>query len=64
MLAATLAIPSVASAGRIPVAPTDVTVEFGQNQFPQDAAPFNHLLDPEEVTILKGGTGAIQTDVT
>lgn len=36
-------------------APADVTVQFGQNKFPQDPAPANHILDPNDITIKKGG---------
>jgi plastocyanin len=55
-LALILAIPTAATARETPVPPSDVTVQFGQNQFPQDPAPLNHFLDPDEVTISKGGT--------
>jgi plastocyanin len=58
MLAVTLAMSASVSARKTPPppTPTDLTVEFGQNQFPQDPAPANHILDPDEVTIAKGGT--------
>lgn len=56
VLAVTLAVPMAISADHIARVPTDVIVQFGQNQFPQDAAPFNRFMDPNEVTIVKGGT--------
>jgi len=56
VLAATLAMPMAVSAEQKDTAPSSVTVQFGQNQFPQDPAPANHVLDPNEVTIAKGGT--------
>jgi len=52
--AAALAAPiGAVAAGR---APTDAMVQFGQPTFPQDAAPLNHFLLPDEVTIARGGT--------
>jgi len=56
LFAATLAVPTVVSADQKEFAPSDVIVQFGQNQFPQDPQPLNHFLDPKEVTIVKGGT--------
>lgn len=53
-LAMTLAVPMAGSADL--AAPTEVVVQFGQNKFPQDPQPRNHFLDPDEVTIVKGGT--------
>ena len=34
----------------------DALVNFGHPVHPQPAAPNNHILDPNDVTILKGGT--------
>jgi len=55
VLAMGLAVPVGAWAARVE-APTEVTVQFGQFAFPQDPAPLNHFLDPDEVTIQKGGS--------
>ena len=55
LFAAALAVPMSVSAAPMDV-PSNVTVQFGQNQFPQDAPPFNRFMDPNEVTIVKGGT--------
>src|SRR5262249_39563552 len=56
VLAVTLAFPIAVLADKDDGAPADVTVQFGQNQFPQSAPPLNHILDPNDVTINKGGT--------
>ena len=41
--------------------PTDVVVQFGPSH-PQPAAPGNHVLVPDEVTVLKGGTVTFQVN--
>jgi plastocyanin len=56
VLAVTLAVPMAVSSDQNDGAPADVIVQFGQNQFPQSPAPANHFLDPNDVTINKGGT--------
>jgi len=61
-LALTLAAPLTQARGML--APTDVTVQFGQPTFPQDPAPLNHFLDPDEVTIQKGGTVTFEINGT
>src|SRR3954469_21506130 len=35
---------------------SEVTVQFGSPVFPQPPQPANHILFPDEVTIVKGGT--------
>ena len=55
LFAATLAVPMAVSGARVD-APSEVTVQFGQNSFPQAPQPLNHFMDPDEVTIVKGGT--------
>ena len=60
LLTATLAVPMAVSADHIP---EDQVVQFGQFQFPQDAAPFNWFLDPAEVTIVKGGSVTFEINV-
>jgi plastocyanin len=52
--ALTLVMPLAQARGMLP--PNDVTVQFGQPTFPQDPAPLNHILVPDEVTIARGGT--------
>lgn len=56
LLAAVLGIPLVVAAADKETAPASAMVQFGQPQFPQDPAPRNHFMDPDEVTIVKGGT--------
>ena len=55
-LAVTLAFSMGACSDNDDSAPAAVTVQFGQNKFPQDPAPANYILDPNDVTIKKGGT--------
>ena len=55
LFAATVAVPMAVSGARVDV-PSEVTVQFGPNLFPQPPQPLNHYLDPDEVTIVKGGT--------
>lgn len=58
VLAATLVFPMVVWADNDDnnKGPANVVVQFGQNRFPQDAAPLNHFLDPNDVTIGRDGT--------
>jgi plastocyanin len=41
--------------------PADAVVQFGSSH-PQPAPPGNHVLEPDEVTILKGGTVTFQVN--
>src|SRR5690348_16636704 len=53
VFAVTTTLPMAAAAEE----PTsDVTVQFGSPVFPQPPQPTNHILFPDEVTIIKGGT--------